>query len=564
MSSAASSSLWRSSSLRLALLLTLVIWLTSAGVIVAIVAASERTLLNPLSERVNGEISFLIDQLNGEELELYEWFDGEFEPLFVETAFIDVDDPEIFLQEYAALLRELEVDGTPQRASIQARLWLIQQGKDLSAINRPFQFYLALAKEEIPEEHHEWFVENFERHWRSWPKAWRWESMNLGQRVDLILSGLKDQREEHDRCVTESDEEFGEPWETVGLSAASYSAFIIDDVVRFNDEQTLCWARTLTLGDARELTLGVHATETINAVRTNRLWRNIGVGASLLLAIGLGSLLGHRVYARVRTIHSLTEKVRLGNLEHRLRLNGSGDDFDLLSGNINEMLDKIVSLMNGVRQVSDNIAHDLRSPLTRLRNRIEQLQRIESPTAEDIRPIAEQADEVLTTFTALLRIAQLEQGSQRQPFEAIDLGELIREVSDLYEPVFAESDIRLVAEVPSDPSWITGDRSLWSQVLINLLENALRYAPDSPSVSVALRAAGHAWIVTIQDRGPGVPDHSLQRLTERFYRGESNRQPGGTGLGLSLVAAICSIHEAALSFSNDGGLQVQIRIPKRH
>ncbi|MEM7082068.1 MAG: HAMP domain-containing sensor histidine kinase [Pseudomonadota bacterium] len=550
----------RSSSLRVAVWLTLVIWLTSSGVMVAIVALSERAMLSPVSAALDEHIDLLVEQVAEDEFAFFPWFDRELDERLVDIDDLDEDDEERLLDDYAAHLQEASVITDDVGESVRVRLWLLGYAEQPGRIDRPLAYYAVLILEQLPDATHDFVIERLKRREREWPERWRWETMSIAERTELLIHAPMDDPSDR-RCVRDSESNRTAPWRRV-FEKGDYSAFNVPSD-RLGSEQRVCWAKALPLGTTRVITYGIEATDTLNAVQTNRRWRAIGVGASLLLSILLGGVLGRTIYSRLHVINVLTERVREGDLDHRLRLRGTGDDFDRLSTNVNAMLDRIVDLMNGVKEVSDNIAHDLRSPLTRLRNRIEQLEQMASPTAEDIRPIAEQTDELLAMFTSLLRIAQLEQKAQRQPFATLDLAEVAKEVVDLYEPVFAESGSRLTLTLPSGSALITGDRPLWMQVFNNLLENSLKYAAESPRVSIAMQSADRHWIVQVRDQGPGVPEHALERLTERFYRAESHRERGGTGLGLALVAAICRVHNATIDFANDGGLVVTIRVEKR-
>ncbi|MEM9688585.1 MAG: HAMP domain-containing sensor histidine kinase [Pseudomonadota bacterium] len=562
MSSATKPSLLRSSSVRLAVLLVLVIWGVSAGIIIAIVAASERALLAPLNDEVIGLTEFLTEQLRSDELDLFEWYGDDIDTMFVDTGDLDADSPTEFLTAYTErLLEQQDERGDPQRGT-QERLWLLEASDTLGDVDRPLELYLGLMREETPDRWHDALSGRVLERADSWPDKWRWDRLDISARLELLLSALQGRTDDEDICLRRLPLDDDLDWRNTGLAAAEFEAVEITVSDVLEEDRRLCWTRTLSLGNGGALQIGRFADSTLVAVSTNRAYRTTGVVVGLLVAIVLGALLGQRIYARVRTINALTDQIRHGDLDHRLRLSGSGGDFDQLSANINAMLDKIVSLMSGVRQVSDNIAHDLRSPLTRLRNRIEHLQTIEQPTTDDIRPIAEQADEVLATFSSLLRIAQLEQGSQRQSFTTFDLGDVLREVVDLYEPVFSDAGIQLLLDLQRDRVVVSGDSHLWTQVFTNLLENSLRYASESTSVTVSLTATRHHAIAVVHDQGPGVPDHALPRLTERFFRGDKHRETGGTGLGLALVAAICRIHEGSVDFVNEGGLKVTLRLPR--
>ncbi|MEM8983892.1 MAG: HAMP domain-containing sensor histidine kinase [Pseudomonadota bacterium] len=565
MSSVTDLPLYRSSSFRLAIVLTLVIWVISAGITVAIVTLTERTLLDRVSESIDAEIAVLVDVTNEAEIELWEWFAEEIESLVINTESLRKFDPIEHQRAYLAMLRHLADEGSAQeRTGANARLFLLDQTGDIADTSLLGEIYAALIFEEAPDELHDELANTIERRLRLLPRTQLWRSLTPAERLAVIVDSRRQRPRSDNRCfaLLEPDGDAGSRAfvNQPSIERNEFFAVRIESPSTFDRESNLCWVRRLELPDNRGLLLGREETELLDAVASIRRWRNGAVAVSLLIAIALGTMLGRRTYARLRAINALTSEIRSGNLERRLRVSERRDDFDLLSANINTMLDQITQLMSGVKQVSDNIAHDLRTPLTRLRNRIEQLTMTDSPSREDIASLAEQADSVLATFTALLRIAQLEQGSKRRHFVTFDLSTVIHEVVDLYDVVFAERSIKLTASVP-DRLNVHGDRDLWMQAFTNLLENALKYAPDSPAVTIAVGRLADTWQIDVRDQGSGVPEHALDQLSERFYRVTVDRTLPGTGLGLSLVAAVCHLHDAKLTFRNDGGLIARILLP---
>jgi signal transduction histidine kinase len=259
-----------------------------------------------------------------------------------------------------------------------------------------------------------------------------------------------------------------------------------------------------------------------------------------------------------------------GDLTGRLPVNGSGDELDRLSGSLNLMLARIEQLMAGLREVSDNIAHDLKTPLNRLRNRVEAA--LHEPYGEPayrdaLERTIEEADGLIKTFNALLSIARLEAGAGGDNKESLDVSELVRDVTELYEPVAEERGIALVAEA-TEPVFIRGDRQLLGQALANLIDNALKYgAPEGgdgtmPEVSVTAVAKGTMAEIAVSDRGPGVPAAERERVLDRFVRLEASRSEPGSGLGLSLVAAVARLHGGTLHLEdNHPGLKVMLSLP---
>lgn len=297
--------------------------------------------------------------------------------------------------------------------------------------------------------------------------------------------------------------------------------------------------------------------EATRAIIINALTWGLAITAAMAL---LGSwLMSASLVRRLESINQTSREIMEGDLSRRITVNGSGDDFDQLSVNLNRMLERIETLMAGVRQVSDNIAHDLRTPLTRLRNKLELLG-LEVPCSGASRTLAEEtiadADEMLATFNALLRIARIESGSRRAAFAPIDLAVLVGDVAELYEPVAADRSQSLDLRV-SGPVWVFGDRDLLFQALTNLVDNAIKYTQSSGRIILSVGSeATRAWVV-VADNGPGIPSKLLELVFRRFFRGDGSRSTPGSGLGLSLVHAVAQLHHATIDLAdNQPGLRV--------
>ena len=273
----------------------------------------------------------------------------------------------------------------------------------------------------------------------------------------------------------------------------------------------------------------------------------------------------HTMGRRIAAINDTIAQIMKGDLARRMPTDESGDDFDQLAGNLNRMLDRISSLMDGVRQVSDNIAHDLRTPLARLRNRLEEL-RLDTDsgrggadtTRQAVEDALAEADGLLATFGALLRIARIEADARRENFAPVDLGELVGDVVELYEPLAEEKGQQLSVTV-EPVSVLEGDRDLLFQALANIVDNAIKYAPGSGHIGVALTAAEHGPRIEVADDGPGIPGDAKAKAFERFWRLDDSRSSPGSGLGLSLAAAVARLHNAEVQLEdNDPGLRVRL------
>jgi signal transduction histidine kinase len=300
-------------------------------------------------------------------------------------------------------------------------------------------------------------------------------------------------------------------------------------------------------------------------VRTTMLW---GLGVMALVGIGGGYWVSRKLLHRIDALSATTRTIMEGDLAGRLPVNGSGDELDRLAENLNLMLARIEQLMAGLREVSDNIAHDLKTPLNRLRNRVEAALResyAEPAYREALERTIEEADGLIKTFNALLSIARIEAGAGGENRERLDVSALLRDVTELYEPVAEERGIVLKAEAAA-PIFIRADRQLIGQAIANLIDNAIKYGAagsgPEPEVTVSTRADGTTAEIVVTDRGAGVPIADRERVLGRFVRLEASRSEPGSGLGLSLVAAVARLHGGTLRLEdNEPGLRVILALP---
>lgn len=288
---------------------------------------------------------------------------------------------------------------------------------------------------------------------------------------------------------------------------------------------------------------------------------------SMLVTIVLGTIGGAIVAGmsvkRIDSMNKTIRRIMVGDLSERMQVSNQQGDFRELAYNINRMLDRIQSLMNGVRQVSDNIAHDLRTPLTRLKNHLAELQEEVGDESQDrVRQLIEEADGLLATFNALLRIAQVETGNRRAGFTQLDPRVILLDVVELYEPLALDKSLQLTVDFAEGLS-MAGDRDLLFQALANLLDNAIKYTPESGAIHVSLSRKDKVLYITVADSGCGIPLRDKKKAFRRFFRVEASRgeQPGN-GLGLSLVMAVIKLHHGEIFLSdNNPGLKVEIELP---
>ena len=284
----------------------------------------------------------------------------------------------------------------------------------------------------------------------------------------------------------------------------------------------------------------------------------------LVLAAAAGISTSRRSVARIEAINMTSREIMRSGLGERIPLRGSGDEWDGLAENLNSMLDRIEELVETNRQVSDNVAHDLRTPLTRMRGRLERAlnqqldvghyRSLVNDTISDL-------DEILTTFSSLLRISQIEARDRTAAFRNIDLSEIVREVVELFEPTAEERAVRLKVFARETVS-VVGDRDLLFDAISNLVDNAIKHGGDRREISVAVARCDEGPILSIGDRGPGIPIEERNHVLRRFYRLERSRNRPGNGLGLSLVAAVAGLHGAHIIMAdNSPGLRIELHFP---
>lgn len=269
-------------------------------------------------------------------------------------------------------------------------------------------------------------------------------------------------------------------------------------------------------------------------------------GLSLTVIPGFfgGWLLSRGPWRRVHAIRDATLPIMQGNLSQRLPVGRHGDELDMLAGIVNAMLDEIERLLGEVKGVCDNIAHDLRTPLTRLRSRLYRLQQQFGDGSDETAALDAcmvDTDALLDRFRALLRISELENQRRRVGFDEVDLAEILREVHALYLPLAEDRGQQLALELPMLP-FIHADRHLLLEALSNLVGNAIKFTPPGGLVEIRARAADDGPWVDVSDSGPGIPPDQRDAVTRRFYRTESSRSTPGSGLGLSIVSAIARLH----------------------
>ena len=289
-----------------------------------------------------------------------------------------------------------------------------------------------------------------------------------------------------------------------------------------------------------------------------------GLLMALVLGFVVSMIMSRSLSARLERINRTTLEILDTGLDIRMPLNGSGDEFDRLAVNLNRMLDQIQRLMVSLEGVTDNIAHDLRSPLNRLKSRLEVALLSERSAAEYQTILSENVDDIdgiLSTFNSLLTIARVRSGVARDKFQRVDLAQVVRDTGELYEPVAEDKGQTLQVHVP-DHLPVQGNPDLLAQALANLVDNAIKYSPTGAEVSLTAERQSSRILVQVRDTGPGIPEHFRTKAFERFARLDTSRSTPGQGLGLSLVEVVAELHEGHVTLEDGGpGLLVRLDLP---
>jgi signal transduction histidine kinase len=325
--------------------------------------------------------------------------------------------------------------------------------------------------------------------------------------------------------------------------------------------------RIVRLGDGSVLLVGIKMDERIRQV--NRITRVVATSAPIgfLLALLGGFFSARYAASRAESLTKTAEGVMSGDLSLRAPVRGSGDEFDRLAEQLNAMLAKLETLMAATRHAGDSIAHDLRSPLSRLRNQLEV--RLRGPmdelsARETLGETVEEVDRVLATFNAILRLSRVNAGAEGKLVD-LDLSEICEEMAELFDPACEDAGIAFQSEVQNGLE-MSGDRTLLAQAISNLLDNAVKYTPTGRSISFRAQRRDADIVVEVQDSGPGIPDEDLERVKERFVRLDDARTQPGSGLGLALVEAVAELHKGSFALARsegESGLKASLIIPAK-
>ncbi|WP_404365783.1 ATP-binding protein [Marinobacter sp.] len=358
-------------------------------------------------------------------------------------------------------------------------------------------------------------------------------------------------------------------WPEEAQSQDGWINFTLDESVGWTGPRRQARARIFEVQGGLRLLVGRDVEDLTTLKRLIETAINWGMGITLALALLGGFMMSRSTTRRIEIINNTSRKIMNGHLSLRIPTRGTQDDFDQLAENLNQMLDRIVYLMEGIRHVSDSIAHDLRTPLTRLRNQLENtLMSVDNEEArEQAGRAVTEADQLLATFNALLRIARLETRGSTADMKPVSLGLLVSDACELYEAV-AEDKNQSFQQDLDEQVLIEGDRDLLFQMVSNLIDNAIKYTPEHGDIGVTVRMEGEdEAVLEVSDSGIGIPADEKDQVFQRFYRVGKSRSLPGNGLGLSLVSAVAEIHKGEIVLSDrypdreEPGLTVSIRMP---
>lgn len=360
-------------------------------------------------------------------------------------------------------------------------------------------------------------------------------------------------------------------WPNVKQDKRGWVVFRISGNRRDGGEALEARAKRFSLDGGFHLLVGHDSREQQRvSARTQQTLMIAGLVA-ILFAIASGGLLSWLILRRIDTINRTSQEIMAGDLSHRVPVTGKGDEFDRLAQSLNAMLTQNEKLFLGMREVAENIAHDLRSPLGRVRQRLER-QLSDSLTQGQKEALTVEAldetDRLLSTFNAILNIAQAESGAPKRSFEPVDLLTLLNDVAELYEPLVEDAGATLLVTLPDKPVSVRGNRDMLFQACANLLDNAIKYGvgtgdkAKSTVIELSLDKFGDSARFSVRDRGAGLQGDALERAKERFYRADSSRTTHGSGLGLSMVDAVARLHDGALTLvDSDPGLRATVQLP---
>jgi signal transduction histidine kinase len=353
-------------------------------------------------------------------------------------------------------------------------------------------------------------------------------------------------------------------WPAGLTDAAGWGTFTAAEWKPEAAERPILRGRFETLAGGEHLLVGTDISDLAAYARHIDMALVFGVMLFFVLAGVAGVSVTRRTVGRIESVSATSRAIMQRGLSERIPLRGTRDEWDQLAANLNQMLDRIEALMGEVKQVSDNVAHDLRTPLTRMRGRLEKAAGRTRTADEDqalINDTMADLDGVLRMFASLTRISQIETSDRTAAFRSVNLAEIAREVVELFDAAAEDKDVRLTATGDARVL-VTGDRDLLFDATANLVDNAIKHGREAGTVDVRVTDGADGAAITVADDGPGIPEPELPHVLKRFYRLERSRRTPGNGLGLSLVAAVARLHGARMEMADNApGLRFRLQFP---
>jgi signal transduction histidine kinase len=317
------------------------------------------------------------------------------------------------------------------------------------------------------------------------------------------------------------------------------------------------------LPDGETMVIGRNIDEIVQIAKIVLRALALGLLPAIVLAVAVGIVLSLRAHRRISEVNGRIQRIVTGDLRERLPVRNSNDPFDQLAVSVNRMLGEIETLVHEIAGVGNDIAHDIRTPLTRVRARLER-GRTRAATIDELRTVVDQSivglDQSLAVVTALLRIAEIEHNRRLDGFSQVQLAPLLREVGDLYEPIAEDKRVTLQVEI-ADEATVHGDRDLLFEAVANLVDNAVKFTPAGGRVALSLLHRDGDSVIQVSDSGPGISEAERDAVVKRFYRSDKSRNSEGLGLGLSLVAAIVKLHGFRFTIAAGPGCTTEIAFP---
>ena len=550
----------RSSTLRSAVLAALAVWAPGA----VLLSLHDRDWTRHVLERAAGEREELVEELleSAREHRFLRLEDELGEPLD-ELDEVDEETPHEFRARYIEHIREEELYRGDE-IGLGLRLAVLGEADSDLLAQAPLEALSELMEEEVPEDFHDLLEELFEPYFEAQEEAY--DDVEVG--VLELLALIEDEElleEEGSACLRLTNASarplvasFDEITRTVEIDGRFTAAHLAGVEALDDGLEPWCLIEELPLDDGGRLLIGPRIDRRYQLIRHSTVRRNLLLALGLPLALVAGWLQSRPVARFLAALGGAARRQERGEVGARLQIAPDGRDLGFAVDTINRMLARLEQTMQGLSRVSDSIAHDLRTPLSRLQGQLDLLKQSSDPSGELIEAVQDEADQLLQTFNALLRIARVESGAQRQGFRRIDFADIVHDVAELYAPVFAEKRIAFTVSVPRRRVDGEGDRDLWLQALSNLVENALKYTPEGGRVELQLDDQPPRPRIRLADSGPGIPEPERENVFRRFYRLQRHRGERGSGLGLSLVGAVCDLHGAEIRLGGDRGLTVEI------